>query len=76
MLVVTFALFVWPAIAIAGIVTLIKEIKQKTLNLDSVGPGLTVKKFIVNEEPVNKITLDIKENSSLMIDSEGKLDLN
>ena len=29
MLVVTFALFVWPAIAIAGIVTLIKEIKQK-----------------------------------------------
>lgn len=54
----------------------IKEIKQKTLNLDSVGPGLTVKKFIVNEEPVNKITLDIKENSSLMIDSEGKLDLN
>ena len=53
----------------------IKEIKQKTLNLDSVGPGLTVKEFIVNEEPVNKITLDIKENSSLMIDSEGKLDL-
>ena len=76
MLVVTFVLFVWPAIAIAGIVTLIKEIKQKTLNLDSVGPGLTVKEFIVNEEPVNKITLDIKENSSLMIDSEGKLDLN
>ena len=29
MLVVTFALFVWPAIAIAGIVTLIKEIKRK-----------------------------------------------
>ena len=29
MLVVTFALFVWQAIAIAGIVTLIKEIKQK-----------------------------------------------
>ena len=29
MLVVTFVLFVWPAIAIAGIVTLIKEIRQK-----------------------------------------------
>lgn len=29
MLVVTFALFVWPAIAIAGIVALIKEIQHK-----------------------------------------------
>ena len=54
----------------------IKEVKQNSLGLDTIGPGLVVKEFIVNEEPVNKITLDIKEGSSLMIDSNGKLDLN
>ena len=63
-------------LTIYGLRSGIKEVKQSSLGLDTIGPGLIVKEFIVNEEPVNKITLDIKEGSSLMIDSNGKLDLN
>ena len=45
------------------------------LGLDTIGPGLTVKAFTVDDKSVNKITLDIKEGSALMIDSTGKLNL-
>ena len=55
----------------AGII----DVKNNSLGFDTIGPGLIVKKFTVNDEPVNKVTLDIKENSALTINSDGKLDL-
>ena len=51
------------------------DVKNNSLGLDTIGPGLTVKEFTVDSEPVNKVTLDIKENSALTINSDGKLDL-
>ena len=55
----------------AGII----DVKNNSLGFDAIGPGLTVKKFTIDDEPVNKVTLDIKENSALTINSDGKLDL-
>ena len=51
------------------------DVKNNSLGLDTIGPGLTVKEVTVDDKPVNKITLDIKEGSALMIDSAGKLNL-
>ena len=58
-----------------GLKSGIIDVKNNSLGLDSIGPGLTVKAFTVDERSVNKITLDIKEDSALMIDSTGKLNL-
>lgn len=51
------------------------DVKNNSLGLDTIGPGLTVKEFTIDNKSVNKITLDIKEGSALMIDSTGKLNL-
>ena len=51
------------------------DVKNNSLRLDTIGPGLTVKEFTIDNKSVNKITLDIKEGSALTIDSAGKLNL-
>ena len=53
----------------------IKDLKANSLHFDSIGPGLIVKQFNVNNETVNKVTIDVKEGSALTIDKDGKLDL-
>ena len=58
-----------------GLKSGIIDVKNNSLGLDTIGPGLTVKAFTVDDKSVNKITLDIKEGSALMIDSTGKLNL-